>query len=98
MRALVDGDLLYVFATAHGSDRNPDWFHNVVANADFVVELGAAAVPVHATVLHGAERVDILERWRKRVPLIDGVLAKTAREIPVIRLTLAATPTRGELR
>ncbi len=98
MRALVDGNALYVFATAHGSDRDPDWFHNVVANPDFVVELGDGPVPVHATVLRGAERSGILEHWRERVPLIDGVLAKTEREIPVIRLTPAATSTRGEAR
>ena len=95
MRALVDVGALYVFATAHGSDRNPDWYYNVVASPDFTVELGQDSIPIHATVLDGEERASILERWRERVPLIDGVLAKTAREVPVIRLAPAATLTQG---
>ena len=95
MRAMPDGDSLYVFATAHGSDRNPDWFHNVVANPDFVTEMGSDALPVHATILDGAERATILSRWRARVPLIDGVLAKTDREVPVIRLALSKGDTEG---
>ncbi len=98
MRALVDGDALYVFATAHGSDRNPDWFHNVVANPDFSVELGVAVIPVHATVLRGADRANVLQRWRERVPLIDEVLAKTSRDVPVIRLEMAPPLTKGEVR
>ncbi len=95
MRAMPDGDALYVFATAHGSDRNPDWFHNVVANPDFVIELGTETIPVRATALAGAERARILQRWRQRVPLIEDVLAKTTREIPVVRLALANTQPEG---
>ena len=41
MRCLPDGDRLYVFASAHGSARNPDWYHNVVAHPDFDIEMGA---------------------------------------------------------
>lgn len=86
MQAMDDGDALYVFATAHGSDRNPDWFHNIVAHPDFAVEVGEGTRLVHATVLTGEERARILARWRERVPLIEGVLARTPREIPVVRL------------
>jgi deazaflavin-dependent oxidoreductase (nitroreductase family) len=86
MRAMPDGDSLYVFATAHGSDRDPDWFHNIVANPAFTIERGVDTIPVQATALSGAERSSILERWRIRVPLINDVLQKTSREIPVVRL------------
>lgn len=86
MRALPDNNALYVFATAHGSDRHPDWFHNLVANPDFEIELGDATIPVRATVLAGSERGTVLQRWRERVPLIEEVLAKTARDVPVVRL------------
>jgi deazaflavin-dependent oxidoreductase (nitroreductase family) len=86
MRAMPDGDAFYVFATAHGSDRNPDWFHNVVAHPEFTIELGAATTPVRSTVLAGAERAEILRRWRERVPLVTGVLDRTPREVPVVRL------------
>ena len=40
MRCLPDGDRLYVFASAHGSARHPDWYHNVVAHPDFTIEMG----------------------------------------------------------
>lgn len=85
-RAMADGDALYVFATAHGSGRNPDWFRNIIAHPEFTVERGTVAIPVRATVLAGAERADILARWRERVPLIEEVLAGTPREVPVVRL------------
>ena len=41
MRCLPDGDRLYVFASAHGNARHPDWYHNVVAHPDFTIEAGA---------------------------------------------------------
>jgi deazaflavin-dependent oxidoreductase (nitroreductase family) len=93
MRGLPDGDAIYVFATAHGSDRNPDWYHNIVANPDFPVERGMNTFPVHATVLAGAERAAVLARWVERVPLITGVLDKTDRAIPVVRLDRASGQT-----
>lgn len=86
MRGLPDGDTVYVFATAHGSDRNPDWYHNIVANPDIRIEKGTETIPVHATVLTGDERNAILARWIERVPLITDVLRKTDRVIPVIRM------------
>jgi len=51
MRALPDGDALYVFATAHGSDRNPNWYHNLVAHPEIMIERGAGTVAVRATGL-----------------------------------------------
>lgn len=95
MRAMPDGDSFYVFATAHGSDRNPDWLHNIVANPDFVIEVGGDTLPVRATVLAGKDREGILARWRERVPLIEEVLARTAREIPVVRLDARDASTQG---
>lgn len=86
MRGMADGDTIYVFATAHGSDRNPDWYYNIVANPDFEVEMGTETIAVHATVLDGDARVTILDRWMERVPLVAGVMDKTDRTIPVICL------------
>lgn len=86
MRGLPEGDAVYVFATAHGRDRHPAWYHNLVAHPDILLERGVATIPVRATVLAGAEREAVLARWRARVPLVASVLAKTARAIPVVRL------------
>lgn len=91
MRGLVDPEAVYVFATAHGSDRDPDWYRNVVANPDFEIELGSDSVPVHATTLRGAERETILARWIERVPLVAPVFARTSRVVPVVRLEFRRT-------
>ena len=86
MRCLPDGDTLYVFASAHGSDRYPDWYHNVVAHPDFTIEKGTETVPVHATELFGAERDAIFARQAARFPIFAEYERKLARTISVIRL------------
>ena len=85
MRALPDGDALYVFASAHGSDRQPDWYYNLVANPDITIEKGTETLAVHATVLHGAERDAIFARHAARFPIFTEYERKLARTIPVIR-------------
>ena len=86
MRCLVDGDALYVFASAHGSERNPDWYRNVVAHQDFTIEMGTETVPVRATEVHGAERARIFARQSARFPTFANYERSLKRTIPVIRL------------
>jgi deazaflavin-dependent oxidoreductase (nitroreductase family) len=86
MRALPDGDALYVFASAHGSDRQPDWYYNLVANPDITIEKGTESLAVRATVLHGAERGAIFARHAARFPIFTEYERTLARTIPVIRL------------
>lgn len=86
MRAMPDGDDLFVFASAHGSPRHPDWYYNVVANPDFVIEIGIETVPVHASEVSGAERDAIFARHVARFPVFADYERRLARRIPVIRL------------
>lgn len=86
MRAIPDGETLYVFASAHGSPRHPDWYHNVVANPDFVIEIGTAMVAVHASEVSGPERDAIFARQAARFPVFADYERRTGRRIPVIRL------------
>lgn len=86
MRALVDGETLYVFGSAHGSARHPDWYHNVITHPDFTIEKGTETIPVHATELHGAERDAIFARQAARFPVFAAYQQRLARTIPVIRL------------
>jgi deazaflavin-dependent oxidoreductase (nitroreductase family) len=94
MRGLVDGDDIFVFATAHGSARNPDWYYNLVAKPDIIIERGTDTIPVHATVLEGAARQDIIDRWIARVPIVRETFAKISRDVPVIRLASNPRPSR----
>jgi deazaflavin-dependent oxidoreductase (nitroreductase family) len=91
MRALPDGDVLYVFASAHGSTRNPDWYYNLIANPDIVIEKGSEIIPVHASELVGAERDAIFARQAARFATFAEYQRKLDRTIPVIRLERRAT-------
>jgi deazaflavin-dependent oxidoreductase (nitroreductase family) len=90
MRCLPEGDRLYVFASAHGSARNPDWYHNVMAHPDFDIERGTErrieVIPVHATEVHGPEREAIFDRQAARFPIFAEYQRALRRSIPVIRL------------
>ena len=85
MRAMPDGESLYVFASAHGSARNPDWYHNIIANPDIIIEKGAETLPVHAIDVVGEERDAIFARQAARFPVFAEYERKLARMIPVIR-------------
>jgi deazaflavin-dependent oxidoreductase (nitroreductase family) len=86
MRALPDGDALYVFASAHGSERHPDWYYNLLANPDIVIEKGVEHIPVRATEVRGAERDAIFARQAARFATFAEYQRKLSRTIPVIRL------------
>ena len=91
MRTLPDGDVLYVFASAHGSARNPDWYYNLIANPDIVIEKGSETIPVHASEVVGSERDAIFARQAARFPIFAEYQRKLDRTIPVIRLERRAT-------
>lgn len=86
MRCLVDGATRYVFGSAHGSARQPDWYRNVVANPDLLMEVGNATVAVHATELQGEERDAVFARQAARFPIFAEYARRLDRTIPVIRL------------
>ncbi|AWT53773.1 MULTISPECIES: nitroreductase family deazaflavin-dependent oxidoreductase [Mycolicibacterium] len=83
---LLDGDRIYIFASKGGADTNPDWYHNLVANPDTVVELGSETFPVKARVLSGDERDEIYAKQVALEPQFGDYQRKTTRVIPVIEL------------
>ncbi len=86
---LEDGGRIYVFASMAGADRNPDWFHNLVAHRDVTIELGAVTSKATALPLEGTERDRIFSAQKERHPGFAEYEAKTTRVIPVIELTRA---------
>lgn len=87
MMYLSDNGRYLVFASKAGSDRNPDWYHNLLAHPDTKIEVGDQVLDVHATELNGLERD---ERYDEQASLYPGFAAyqqQTARTIPVIALT-----------
>jgi deazaflavin-dependent oxidoreductase (nitroreductase family) len=86
MRAMEDGESVYVFASAHGSERNPDWYHNIIANPDIVIEKGREVIRAHASEVLDEEREAIFARQAARFPIFAEYERKLRRKIPVIRL------------
>ena len=81
------GDSFAVFAAKAGAQENPAWFHNLLANQETIVEVGAQTVRVRARVAQPAERDVIYSRQRQRNPVFAGYEVKAApRRIPVVVL------------
>jgi deazaflavin-dependent oxidoreductase (nitroreductase family) len=86
MRAMVDGEVLYVFGSAHGSQRHPDWYLNLCQGPEVLVEIGAETVSMQATTLHGEQRDSIFARQVERFPHFARMQEELERTIPVIML------------
>ncbi len=81
----VDGNFA-VFASKAGGPTNPDWYHNLRANPDAVVETGTERIPVRARVADGDERERIWEEQKRVNSNFADYEQKTARTIPVVIL------------
>ena len=80
------GGAYAVFASKGGAPTNPDWYHNLVAHGDAVIEVGTETVKVSARVASGAERDAIWTTQKARYPGFADYERKTTRQIPVVLL------------
>ena len=83
---LLDDDKIFIFASKGGADTNPDWYHNLVANPDTVVELGTETFPVTARVLSGTEHDEVYAKQVEVEPQFGEYQRNTTRVIPVFEL------------
>lgn len=86
MMYLEENGRRYVFASKAGAPTNPDWYHNLVANPDVTVEMGAETFPARAVVLIGAERDRVYARQAELYPGFREYQERTRRVIPVVEL------------
>jgi deazaflavin-dependent oxidoreductase (nitroreductase family) len=86
MRTLIEGDAMYVFASAHGQERNPDWYYNLLAHPEIMVEKGTEQFLVRASEVTGEERERIFAIQAARFPIFAEYQSRLQRTIPVIRL------------
>jgi len=87
-----------VFAAHAGATKNPDWYHNVVANPETIIEVGRETIPVRARVADGEERDRIWERQKAFYPRFARYEKTAGRDIPVVileRLTARRPGSRG---
>jgi deazaflavin-dependent oxidoreductase (nitroreductase family) len=85
---VVDGDRLVIAASYAGADKNPAWYHNILANPKVTIELGEEKFEATASVVEDRAERDAL--YAKMVALMPGFAeyeAKTERLIPVVTLT-----------
>lgn len=83
---IIDGQPMVV-ASAAGSDKNPDWYHNILRNPVVTVEFGAETFHAIAAAPDGAERDELFARVVAAEPGFADYQRKTTRRIPVVTLT-----------
>lgn len=85
----TDPAVIYVFASKGGAPTNPDWYRNLVAAGEGVVEVGTETYKVSVEDVTGAERDRIYAEQAKRYPGFAEYEVRTAgiRTIPVVKLT-----------
>ncbi len=84
---LADGDRWLVFASKGGGPKNPDWYHNLVADPAVTIEVGTETIAARAEVITGEERDRLYEQQAERYPQFAAYQERTARVIPVIALS-----------
>jgi deazaflavin-dependent oxidoreductase (nitroreductase family) len=80
------GDGFAVFASKAGADTNPDWYHNLRAHPEALIEVGTETLEVTARVLDAEEREPIWQQQKTRYPGFADYETRTARVIPVVML------------
>jgi len=83
---VADGEDVVIVASKGGHPRHPAWFHNLRANPDTTVQVGAERRSVRARVASADERTRL---WPKAVQTYSGYRGyqqRTERETPLVVL------------
>ena len=83
---LEEDGRIYVFASAAGADKHPDWFHNIKADATVTVEIGTEKYEATAQPVPIEERDRIYAIQAARFANFAEYETKTTRVIPVVEL------------
>lgn len=82
----LDGDRIVVIASKAAAPTHPDWYHNLVAHPEAIVEIGTEKFPVRATIAEGAERQRLFDAQAALMPFFAEYQQQTTRQIPVVIL------------
>ena len=80
------GNQILAIASKGGAVNHPEWYHNVLAHPDVMVEVGDEKFETTARILTGAEREQAFEKAVEVFPAYGKYQKKAPREIPVIAL------------
>jgi deazaflavin-dependent oxidoreductase (nitroreductase family) len=81
-----DGDRIIVIASKAAAPTHPDWYHNLRAHPEAIVERGTETFRVQAKTAEGAERQRLFDAQAALMPFFAEYQQQTTREIPVIVL------------
>jgi deazaflavin-dependent oxidoreductase (nitroreductase family) len=81
-----DGDRLLVIASASGAPGHPDWYRNLVACPQVVVDRGADRFDTVARTAEGDERDRLWRELLETHPFFAGHQAQVTRQIPLVLL------------
>jgi deazaflavin-dependent oxidoreductase (nitroreductase family) len=81
-----DGERFVVVASKAGAPTHPDWYHNLVANPEVIVEVGEDTFSARAVVTAGEERARLYDAHAALMPNFAEYARNTTREIPVVAL------------
>jgi len=87
----ADPNVIYVFATRGGTPANPDWYYNLTAAGEGIVERGTETYDVAVRDVIGNERDRIYAEQARRYPGFAEYERQTEglRTIPVLELRRA---------
>jgi deazaflavin-dependent oxidoreductase (nitroreductase family) len=81
-----DGERFVIVASKAGAPTHPDWYHNLVANPEVIVEVGEDTFSARAVVTAGEERARLYDAHAALMPNFAEYARNTTREIPVVAL------------
>lgn len=82
----AEGDRCVVVASKGGSPDHPDWYKNLEAHPDAMIQVKHDQILVRASTARDAERARLWEMMTGIWPAYDDYQLKTDREIPVVVL------------
>ncbi len=83
---IVEPDRIVIVASNGGDSRNPQWFHNLVANPEVMVTAEGQTLPMRARVAESPERDELWDEVRAAAYGYDLYQRVAAREIPLVIL------------
>ena len=81
-----DGERFIIVASKAGAPTHPDWYRNLVANPEVIVEVGEDTFSARAVVTSGEERARLYDAHAALMPNFAEYARNTTREIPVVAL------------
>ncbi|MEJ2448751.1 MAG: nitroreductase/quinone reductase family protein, partial [Anaerolineales bacterium] len=82
------GETQVIAASNGGADRHPDWYYNLIAKPEVIIELGSNKYLAQAEITSEPERTELFEKIKTEYPGFADYEARTSRVIPVINLFL----------